>query len=201
VCGTGWQLFSAPLDVQSANYHLRAQVYVNQAYRWLDVDATELIQLMTKKSSFENSDSLGGYWKLLDSANYARQCTPAISNPYSGSCLLNLSKAGTYGSIYQDVFTVPSSGQTYTFWIRARLGGSYPTTTGGMKLWALPGSDCFSAAQPFTLTSAWQLAPPAGLTWTLPSCANGRTALRLQVWIDNSNRYYHFDGAMFWKAN
>jgi hypothetical protein len=196
-----WQLFSAPLDVQSANYHLRAQIYVGSPNRFLDVDATELIQLMTKKSSFENSDSLGGVWKLLDSANYARQCTPTISNPYSGSCILNLWKAGTYGSIYQDVFTVPSPGQTYTFWIRGRLGGSYPTTTGVLKIFALPNSDCASATLPFTLTSSWQLVPSTGLTWTIPSCGNGRTALRVQVYIDNSNRYYHFDGAMFWKAN
>jgi hypothetical protein len=177
---------------------LRAQIYVEPTNRYLDVDATELIQVMTKKSSFENADSLGGFWKLLDSANYARQCTPTISNPYSGSCILNLSKTGTYGSIYQDVFTAPSQGQQYTFWIRGRLGGSYPTTTGALQIWALPGSDCASAAQYFTLTSNWQLFP---FTWTVPSCGNGRTALRVQVWVNNSDRYYHFDGAMFWKAD
>jgi hypothetical protein len=43
--------------------------------------------------------------------------------------------------------------------------------------------------------------PLVQLNWTLPACANGKTALRLQVIVDNPNRYYHFDGAMFWKAS
>jgi hypothetical protein len=212
VCGTTWQLFSAPLDAQYINTFLRAQIYVDDANRFLDIDATELIQLMTKKSSFENSDGFDSIWNRIHPSphppydtNWVRRgtagpCPPTQTGVYSGPCELTASReagGGGTSSVYQDVYTIPSSGEVYTFWVWLRQGGPLPqpSTTGSIRIWAMGGTSQGSTPVNFTLTPSWQLLS------TSITVQPGHTSLRVEVYLNNTNVNYDIDGAKFWKAN
>jgi hypothetical protein len=204
VCGTTWQLFSAPLDVTHAdNTYLRAQIYLDQSDRWLDVDAAELIQLMTRNSSFESPNGFGtSDWNRIHpsggTTNWNRQCTPAISNPSSGPCLLTVSRSGGTGasSVYEDIWTIPKYPESYTAWVDLRLGtGAQGPISGSVVLWALPSSPICNTTANFTLTSAEWIRVPV----TLTACVGTRTNLRIEVYINNANKNYDIDAVKVWK--
>jgi hypothetical protein len=101
-------------------------------------------------------------------------------------------------SVYEDIWTIPSQGESYTLWVWLRQGGPLPQapTHGSIRLWALPVNNCYVDV-PFTLTSA---------TWTLVSatltvCSGSRTYLRAEIYINDANLNYDIDGVKFFKMN
>ncbi len=212
VCTASWKVFAAPLDALQSNTYLRAQVYVDDANKDVDIDATQLIQLRTENSSFEAGDPCPScpWWKTFPggyTTNAVRFWDPSRvtevpvgGGAAGGNYLLraNVTGGSGGGSIYQDIPVVTVSGEVYKVSIRLRSRTSGVSVSGSVVLWGIngPGNN-ESASVPYTVfTRAWQ-----EFTVT-KSMTQAHTAVRVQVYINTpANQDVEIDGARFYKAN
>jgi hypothetical protein len=207
VCGTTWQQFWVPLDAQHQNTFLRAQIYVDDANRYLDVDSTGVKQWMSVNSSFETYICQTGCsgWKRTDptggSTTLTRHgdpnlCGSPTTTPHDGPCLLTGRKSGGTGasSIYEDVSITPSAGDQYRFLVWMRLGSPGAGDV-DLYLWALGGTS-EPAAHVLThlISTDWVPIPV-----TLQLMQSNHTGLRAQMYLNTANVDFDFDGAQLYR--
>lgn len=213
VCSMTWKIFAAPLDATQPRTYLRAQVYVDDAGIDVDIDATQLIQLRTKNSSFEATGDICqtcAWWKTFPSdprytTNALRWYDPSRvtevplgGGAAGGNYLLRANvTGGAGGSVYQDVPVVASSGEVYKLNIRLRSRTYGVTVSGSVTLWGIngPGMDESASVSYRTSTTAWR---EFTVSKTMTS---GHKAVRVQVYLDTANQDVEIDGARFYKEN
>jgi hypothetical protein len=207
VCSPNWTNVRVPLDAQSSNTFLRAQIYVEEKNKNLDIDYGEVIQVMHENASFE-------------SANFCDTCAwqrihPSPHPPYdtnwsripdlnpnanaSGEVFLRMNRTGGTGasSIYQDIPVVVSTGQVYAFKVWMRQGPPWPapTLSGTLRLWALEGSPNESASYNFTLNSPYWSEFAVLLVVNAP-----HMKLRAEIYLTSPfNTSFDFDGTRVYR--
>jgi hypothetical protein len=200
VCGTQWRPIFVPLDSNYANTFVRVAVYVDEANNSIDIDGTEFVQLLTDNSSFEAATTPWGFIHPsggFTSANLIPDTT--YNESASGDWYLQTRRSGGTGasSVYQDVHTIPSPGESYRvyLWLR-RDPGSSGTAYATVSLWVMgTGQNAQIVNIPLS-SSVWTL-----YTKDITVSSAGGNALRVEVYFNTSNKYYDIDGVKFFKMN
>jgi hypothetical protein len=204
-----WTNVRVPLDAQLANGWLRAQIYLDEKDKQLDIDHGEVIQVMHENASFESAN-------FCDSCAW-RRIHPTPHPPYdtnwlryqdlnrnanaSGEWYLEMNRtggAGTASSLYQDIPVVVSPGQRYVFKVWMRQGPPWPAPLlyGTLKLWALDGSPAEYASYNFTLSSSYwsEYTIVLNVNQTHPK-------LRAEIYLTNpQNTNFDFDGTRVYRS-
>lgn len=196
VVTSSWSVISTSVDLIHSHSELYAEILLNLS-KPIDLDATEVIQVMLKKASFEASDYSGaGKWQFTNPegppagvTNHSRKSDSASK---VGPCYLELYKTepGTLGSIYQDINTVPASGDSFQFTAWLRRGSGSGTRTGKIVLWALGGS-------PESSTTYFVLPDTTWRQWsvTLEPVSGSHTSVRAEIYLLDHDVFYQLDGA------
>jgi hypothetical protein len=139
-------------------------------------------------ASFESDNSTG--WSLTTGANVAEYDN---GTAHDGQYYLemNTGSAGVGASLYQDVATNTTAGQSFSFsvWMRSADGSPVGVC---VALWGLGGTtEGGGSGQDCTnLDGSWTL-----LTASLDTHASAHNDLRAQIYMDTANLNYDVDGA------
>jgi len=204
VCSTGWTNYRVPLDVQLANNFVRAEIYVDQANKNLDIDYGEVIQVMHENASFESAN-------FCDTCAWRRLPNPSVTNwsriqdlnrnaNASGEWFLRMNRTVSTGgsSLYQDIPIVASPGQGYVLKVWMRQGAPWPAPLlyGTLRLWALDGSPNESASLNFTLGQSYWVEYTVTLNVSQP-----HTRLRAEIYLTSPvNTNFDFDGTRVYRS-
>lgn len=208
ICSSTWTNYRVPLDAQQVNNFGRAEIYVDQANKQLDLDSTALLPLSNWNASFETPsvcDAVSCAWRRLypdgGITNWARIQDLNRDANASGEWYLRFNRTSASGvySVYSDVFATTSQGQSYTLWIWMRQGQPWPapTMSGTLRLWALGGSGSESVSYNFTLNSPYWT--QFGVTLNVGMTSH--TSLRAEVYLNTPNVNYDLDGTRVQKNN
>ena len=188
---TVWRQWSATLEPQSGGHTgLRIEIYFDttSTTKYYDMDATQIVQNLLSKSSFE-SGAGPGPWFGLEPAGTTDYVVlqPVLPQPLARDGVKHL-RANTdvdNGSVYQDIPITPIINRSYSFVIWVRCVAPCPPSgvDGLVKLVALPSET--------NITPFYDV----GTTWTpvvaTLDASTGGSALRAQIHM--SDEFFNYD--------
>lgn len=185
-----WTQVSVSVDTASTlSSVLKAEIYMNTTTATLWLDNAALNENLLGAGSFEGG-SFASWMRSSDDVNVAvyrgTAASPAQHRDYFAAT--NAQKPDN--SVFQDVNTRPTVGDTYTAELWVRSSNSF---SGTLALWALGGDATEATSVPFTAQPEW-----SKIRISLKINVKNHTTFRFQIYQTSLGVTLHFDSAQIY---